>query len=61
MPSEPGKTSYTDNGSVYRGELAIGASIAHRFDTESPFALTAGLAYGGGSNTAARVGVAGEF
>ena len=61
MPSEPGKTSYTFNLATYRGEQAAGASIAHRFMTDSPFALTAGVSYAGKGDTAARVGVAGEF
>ncbi|GGE07422.1 hypothetical protein GCM10011529_12300 [Polymorphobacter glacialis] len=61
MPSAPGRTSYTLNGSTFRGEQAIGGSVAHRFGTAQPFALTAGFAFAGEGNNAARVGVAGEF
>jgi len=61
MPSAPGRTSYAVNAATFRGEQAVGASIAHRFDTANPFALTAGFSYGGHKNNAARVGVAGEF
>ena len=61
MPSEPGKTSYTFNLATFRGEQAVGASIAHRFGTDNPFAFTAGVSYAGSRNTAARVGIAGEF
>lgn len=61
MPSEPGKTSYTFNLATFRGEQAVGASIAHRFDTSAPLAFTAGVSHAAGRNTAVRVGVAGEF
>lgn len=61
MPSEPGKTSYAAKGSVFRGEFAIGASLSHRLDTDSPFALTAGISHAGGKNTGASVGFSGEF
>jgi autotransporter adhesin len=60
-PSGPGRTSYAANTAVYRGEVAVSASVAHRFNTDRPFALTAGISYSGGKDTAARVGVAGEF
>ena len=61
FPSAPGKTSYAANGAVYRGEFAISASISHRLEVDSPFAITAGFSQAGGKNTAARVGIAGEF
>ena len=61
MPSEPGRTSYVLNGTLFRDQQAIGGSIAHRFNTESPFAVTAGFAYAGHSNNLARIGIAGEF
>ncbi|HEY1606842.1 MAG TPA: hypothetical protein VGF77_14720 [Allosphingosinicella sp.] len=61
MPSAPGRTSYTLNGSTFRGQYAVGASIMHRFDGERPFALTAGFSFAGNRNNAARIGVAGEF
>jgi hypothetical protein len=61
MPSAPGKTSYTANASVYRGQLGIGVSFAHRANTEDPFAVTFGVSHAGGKNTAVRAGVAGEF
>lgn len=61
MPSEPGRTSYALNGSTFREAQAIGGAISHRLDTDTPFVLTAGFAYGGHGNNAARVGIAGEF
>ena len=61
MPSEPGRTSYVLNGSLFRGQEAIGGSIAHRFATDAPLAVTAGFAFGGNDNNLVRVGVAGEF
>jgi autotransporter adhesin len=61
MPSAPGRTSYSLNGSTFREAQAIGGAIAHRLDTDNPFALTAGFAYAGHGNNAVRVGVAGEF
>jgi trimeric autotransporter adhesin len=61
IPSEPGRTSYVLNGSTYRGEQAVGGGLAHRLNFDDPVAVTAGFSYGGGSNTAIKVGVAGEF
>ncbi len=61
FPSEPGKTSYSANTGIYRGEVAFSVSLAHRFDGDTPFALTAGISSAGKGNTAGRVGVAGEF
>lgn len=60
MPSQPGRTSYTFNVSEFNGASALGGSIAHRFNTRKPFALTAGYSVGGSEN-AFRVGVTGEF
>jgi hypothetical protein len=59
FPSEAGKTSYASNVSAYRGEIGFSAGAMHRF--EGDFALSAGVTYAGGSSTAVRVGVAGEF
>ena len=42
-------------------ESGFGGSLAHRFDTHDPLALTAGVAYAPGGNTVAKVGMAGEF
>lgn len=61
MPSQPGRTSYTSNVSTFRGEVGFSLSVAHRIRSENPFAFTAGVSHAGGRNTAARVGVAGEF
>jgi autotransporter adhesin len=61
MPSEAGKTSYTANVATFRGEQAFGAALAHRFDGANPIALTVGVSHSGGKNTAARVGLSGEF
>ena len=61
MPSAPGRTSYVLNGTMYRGEHALGGSVMHRLNTNNPFAITGGVSYGGKKSTAVRVGVAGEF
>jgi autotransporter adhesin len=60
LPSEPGKTSYTFNLATFHGRSAAGLSMAHRFATQAPFAITGGISYSADS-TAYRVGVAGEF
>jgi hypothetical protein len=59
FPSEAGKTSYASNVGYYRGEVGFSAGVMHRFDGD--FALTAGISYAGGENTAVRAGIAGEF
>lgn len=61
MPSAPGRTAYVANIAHYRGETAFGASIAHRFNTDAPFALTAGVSHAGKKDTIVKAGVAGEF
>jgi autotransporter adhesin len=61
MPSEPGKTSYALNVANYRGEQAVGLSLAHRTSSDNPFAITAGASFAGGKDIGARVGIAGEF
>ncbi|HEX8238754.1 MAG TPA: hypothetical protein VF574_03335 [Allosphingosinicella sp.] len=61
MPSEPGRVSYTLNGSIYRGEKAVGGSMMYRLNTSAPMAFGAGISHAGGGSTAVRVGVAGEF
>ena len=61
MPSAPGKVAYTVNVANFRDEQAVAASLAMRLRGPNPMAVTAGISYGGGANTAVRVGVAGEF
>lgn len=61
MPSNVGGVSYTLNAATFRGEQAIGMSVAYRANMEDAFAVVAGVSYAGGKSTAARVGVAGEF
>jgi autotransporter adhesin len=61
MPSQAGKTSYTFNLATYRGAQAAGLSLAHRVDSDNPFAITVGASFAGKGDVAARVGVAGEF
>jgi autotransporter adhesin len=61
MPSGPGRTSYAVNGTSYRGQRAVGGSVMYRLNTTGVFAITGGVSYGGHSNTAARIGIAGEF
>lgn len=59
FPSEAGRTSYASNVGYFRGEVGFSAGLMHRI--EGDLALSAGISYAGGKNTAARVGVAGEF
>jgi hypothetical protein len=59
FPSADGKTSYASNVAYYRGEVGFSAGLTHRF--ADAFALTAGVSYGGGNNTAVKAGVAGQF
>jgi trimeric autotransporter adhesin len=61
MPSAPGKTSYSFNLATYRSEQAASISFAHRLNSEDPVALTFGFSHAGKKDTAARVGIAGEF
>jgi hypothetical protein len=61
MPSEPGRTAWALNGSTFRGEQAVGGSLAHRFAADVPVTVTAGFAYGGHDNNLVRIGLAGEF
>jgi hypothetical protein len=61
FPSGPGRTSYATNAAIYRGVAAFSASLTHRLDTETPFAISIGVSHSGGKDTAYRVGVAGEF
>jgi len=61
MPSNVGGVSYTLNAATYRGEQAIGLSVAYRANTDNPFAVTGGISYAGGKSVGARVGIAGEF
>lgn len=61
MPSEPGRTSWAANTAVFRGEVGFRGVLAHRFDTGTPLALTAGFAFAPGGNSTTRVGRAGEF
>ncbi|WP_210489969.1 hypothetical protein [Microvirga antarctica] len=61
MPSAPGRTSWSMNGASFKGEYAFGGSLAHRFDTQMPLAITAGYAYAGDNSHGVRVGLAGEF
>jgi trimeric autotransporter adhesin len=49
------------NTATYRSEVAFSMSFAHRIDSDTPFALTAGVSHSDGKDTAARIGVAGEF
>ncbi len=61
FPSAPGRTSYVLNGAVFRGEGAVGGSIMHRFEGETPIALGVGFSFAGKKNNAFRAGIAGEF
>ena len=61
FPSAPGKTSYVLNGATFRGQAAVGGSLMHRFDTDTPIALGVGFSFAGKKNNAFKAGVAGEF
>ena len=61
FPSAPGMTSYVLNGAVFRGQAAVGGSLMHRFDTDTPIAVGIGVSVAGKKNNAFRAGVAGEF
>jgi hypothetical protein len=61
MPSARGRTSWAVNAATFSGDVGAGASIAHRFDTSVPLAVTASYGYGGGSANVARLGLMGEF
>lgn len=59
FPSAPGRTSYASNVGYFRGEVGFSAGMMRRF--EGGFALGASVSFAGGDNTAARIGIAGEF
>lgn len=61
FPSEPGRTSYILNGAVFRGETAVGGSLMHRLNSDTPIAIGLGFSFAGNRNNAFRAGVAGEF
>ena len=61
MPSAGGRTTLAMNVADFRGEFAMGGSLAYRFNTPIPMALTAGYAFGGDRNHGTRLGLAGEF
>ena len=61
FPSAPGRASYVLNGSVFRGEAAVGGSLMYRFDSDTPVAVGVGFSFAGNNNNAFRAGVAGEF
>ncbi|UHC15871.1 hypothetical protein LRS73_25850 [Methylobacterium currus] len=60
LPSAPGRLSYVLNGATFRGEYAVGGSVAYRLDTNRPVAVTLGVA-GGAGNVGARIGIMGEL
>jgi hypothetical protein len=61
MPSAPGRTSWAVNAATFNGDVGAGFSLAHRFNTSVPLAITASYGYGGGSANVARLGFMGEF
>lgn len=61
FPSGPGRTSYVLNGAMFRGEGAIGGSLMHRLDSDTPIAIGVGFSFAGKKNNAFRAGIAGEF
>ncbi|HET7708808.1 MAG TPA: hypothetical protein VFK50_04640 [Sphingomicrobium sp.] len=61
MPSEPGRVAYAMNGATFRGEYAIGGSVAYRLPGARSFSVNAGFSFAGNRNNGARIGIAGEF
>ncbi|MCC8969635.1 beta strand repeat-containing protein [Bradyrhizobium brasilense] len=61
MPSAPGKTTWAANTALFKREVGIGASFAHRFATAIPIAFTGGVSWAGNDNLGGRVGLMGEF
>lgn len=61
MPSAPGRLSYVLNGATYRGESAVGGSVAYRLDTNVPIAITGGVAGSPGGGVGGRFGIMGEL
>lgn len=61
MPSAPGRTSWSSNTGVYKGEWAAGVAIAHRLNVAIPVAVSASASWSANSFGGARVGVSGEF
>ncbi|WP_168858749.1 hypothetical protein [Bradyrhizobium brasilense] len=61
MPSAPGKTTWAANTALFKREVGLGASFAHRFASAIPIAFTGGVSWAGNDNLGARVGLMGEF
>lgn len=61
LPSRPGRTRYVANVAEFSGEVAFGASIAHRRNTDTNIALTAGYAHYTAGGDGFRARIAGEF
>lgn len=60
-PELRGGTNWTANIGVYRGQVALGASVVHRFDIDRPLAMEASYGYAGKKNHGARLGMKGSF
>ncbi|NSY71847.1 hypothetical protein G6L35_26140 [Agrobacterium tumefaciens] len=60
MPSAAGKTTWATNVATFHNEFALSASVAHRLDTDNPFALSGAVSWSG-DNLGVRVGLMGEF
>ena len=61
FPSAPGETSYVLNCATFRGQAAVGGSLMHRFDSDTPIVVGVGFSLAGKKNNAFKAGVAGEF
>jgi trimeric autotransporter adhesin len=59
MPARDGGMSYSLHGATYRGQYAVGGSLKYRVNPA--IALDVGLSHAGHKDTAARVGISGEF
>jgi hypothetical protein len=60
MPSAAGKTRFSMHTSLFENYTGVGASVAHRFDTEIPLSVDAGFAHAADENVG-RVGFSVEF
>jgi autotransporter adhesin len=61
MPSAPGKLAWGMNGANFKDAYAGAFSAAYRFNTATPFVVSASAGYAGNKAAGVRVGFSGEF
>jgi hypothetical protein len=61
MQSSPGKTTWIAIASIFKDQLGMGASFAHRFDANGVLAVTGAIGWGGKDNLVVRAGLQGEM